>query len=94
MVLRGCQAKHAARFRGLGGFDCGLNLLSVETWGWLGDVYLKRCETFGARVLRCSLRRGFIDEGAERDRSSRVLSCYMTIEPSLDKKERLFGSPW
>lgn len=24
----------------------------------------------------------------------RVLSCCMTIEPALDKKERLFGSPW
>lgn len=23
MVLRGCQAKHMARFRGLGGFACG-----------------------------------------------------------------------
>lgn len=24
----------------------------------------------------------------------RVLSCCMTIEPVLDKEERLFGSPW
>lgn len=24
----------------------------------------------------------------------RVLSCCMTIELSLDKDERLFGSPW
>ena len=23
MVLRGCQAKHTARFRGLGSFACG-----------------------------------------------------------------------
>ena len=24
----------------------------------------------------------------------RVLSCCMTIEPALDKEERLFESPW
>lgn len=38
-------------------------------------------------MLRCSLRRGFIDEGVERDRSSRILSCCMTSSPLSIKKE-------
>ena len=48
-------------------------------------MWSKWYETFGARVLRCSRRQNFIDEGVERDRSSRVLSCCMTIEPALDR---------
>lgn len=89
VVLRGCQAKHMARFRGLGGFACGRVFVVGRNMGGCG-VCLKWYETFDARVLRCSLRRGFIDEGVERDRSSRALSCCMTIEPALDKEERLF----
>ena len=62
-------------------------LLSVEIWV-LRYVCSKWSETFAARVLRCSLRRGFIDEGVERDRSSRVLSCCMTSSLlSIKKKD-------
>ena len=38
-------------------------LLSAEIW--VAAVCLKWYEAFDARALRCSLRRGFIDEGVE-----------------------------
>ena len=41
----------------------GEYLLSAEIW--VAAVCLKWYETFDARALRCSLRRGFIDEGVE-----------------------------
>lgn len=65
MVLRGCQAKHTARFRGLGGFDCGRVFVVGRNMDSCG-VCLKWYEAFDARALRCSLRRGFIDEDVER----------------------------
>ena len=43
----------------------GEYLLSAEIWV-LRYVCLKWYETFVARALRCSLRRGFIYEGVER----------------------------
>ena len=55
------RQKHAARFCGLGGFDCGGVLVVGRNMG--GCVCVS--EAFAARVLRCSLRRGFIDEGVE-----------------------------
>ena len=58
----GCQAKHTARFRGLGGFDCGRVFVVGRNMDSCG-VCLKRYEMFDARALRCSLWRGFIDEG-------------------------------
>ena len=66
-----------ARFRGLGGFACGRVFVVGRNMG--GCVCVS--EAFAARVLRCSLRRGFIDEDVERDRSLRVLSCCMTSSP-------------
>ena len=50
----GCQAKHTARFCGLGGFDCGRVFVVGRNMGGCG-VCLKWYETFGVRVLRCSL---------------------------------------
>lgn len=51
VVLRGCQAKHTARFRGLGGFACGRVFAVGRNMG--GCVCVS--EAFAARVLRCSL---------------------------------------
>lgn len=58
------RQKHAARFCGLGGFDCGRVFVVGRNMGGCG-VCLKWYETFDARALSCSLRRGFIDEGVE-----------------------------
>lgn len=43
----------------------GVYWLSAEIWV-LRYVCSKWSETFGVRALRCSLRRGFIDEDVER----------------------------
>lgn len=62
-------------------------MLSVEIWV-VAYVCPKWCEAFAARVLRCILRRGFTDEGVERDASARVSSCCMTSSPlSIIRKD-------
>ena len=48
------RQKHAARFCGLGGFDCGRVFVVGRNMDGCG-VCLKWYETFDARALRCSL---------------------------------------
>lgn len=92
MVFAGLsQQKHAARFRGLGGFDCGSVLAVGRNAGGCGVFEVVR----GVRRVCCDV---VFDEAllvkvlSEVD--GRVLSCCMTVELSLDKEERLLGSPW
>ena len=65
VVFAGLSDNNMRRiFCGLGGFDCGRVFVVGRNMGGCG-VCLKWYETFDARALRCSLRRGFIDEGVE-----------------------------